>query len=72
MYLASGRHEAQNTKQSGLFSEILMEHEADWTVLTTINAPRWPHVTGDDLEDWLTGVGMWIHLPCRRFSMSAT
>ena len=34
-----------------------MEQEADWTVLTTINAPRWPHVTGDDLEGWLTGGG---------------
>jgi hypothetical protein len=34
-----------------------MEHETDWYVLTTVNAPRWPHVTGDDLEGWLRGRG---------------
>lgn len=31
-----------------------MEQETDWVVLTTVNAPRWSHVTGDDLECWLS------------------
>ena len=30
-----------------------MEHESDWYVLTTINAPRGKLVTGDDVERWL-------------------
>jgi len=34
-----------------------LEQETDWTVLTTINAPRWPHVTGDEMELWLAGSG---------------